>query len=59
MNKSKYEFIDIVNYNFTTNDVFITLTNEREEDPETIKHNFDKFIKKLNIGLAKILNIAM
>ena len=53
MNKSKYEFIDIVNYNFTTNDVFITLTNEREEDPATIKYNFNNFIKKIKYRFGK------
>lgn len=45
--KSRSDFIDIVNYNFTTKDILITLTYEREEDPEEMKYNFDKFIKKI------------
>lgn len=45
--KSRNDFIDIINYNFTTKDTLITLTYEKEEDPNNIKYNFDKFIKKI------------
>lgn len=45
--KSRSDFIDIINYNFTTKDILITLTYEREEDPEIIKYKFNNFIKKI------------
>ena len=45
--KSRNDFIDLINYNFTTKDILITLTYEREEDPEMIKYNFNNFIKKI------------
>lgn len=45
--KSKNDFIDIVNYNFTTKDILVTLTSSAEEDPEVIKNNFNSFIKKI------------
>lgn len=51
--KSRNDFIDIVNHNFTTNDTFITLTYEREDDPNEIKKNFDKFIKKIKYRFGK------
>ena len=45
--KSKNDFIDIVNYNFTTKDILVTLTSSTEEDPEVIKNNFNNFMKKI------------
>lgn len=51
--KSRNDFIDIINYNFTTKDILITLTYEREEDPQVIKRDFDKFIKKIKYRFGK------
>lgn len=51
--KSRSDFIDIINYNFTTKDILITLTYEREEDHEVIKYDFDKFIKKIKYRFGK------
>lgn len=45
--KSKSDFIDIINHNFTDKDILITLTYGREEDPDVIKNNFNNFIKKI------------
>lgn len=56
--KSRSDFIDIVNYNFTTKDTLITLTYEDEEDPAVIKTNFDKFIKKIKYRFGNEIKYA-
>lgn len=45
--KSRSDFIDIINYNFTKKDILITLTHEGEEDPDMLKYKFNNFIKKI------------
>lgn len=56
--KSRSDFIDILNNNFTTKDILITLTYEREEDPEIIKYNFNNFIKKIKYRFGKDIKYA-
>ncbi len=51
--KSRSDFIDIINHNFTTRDILITLTYDGEEDPEIIKYNFNNFIKKIKYRFGK------
>ncbi|MGL5714118.1 MAG: rolling circle replication-associated protein [Paraclostridium sp.] len=53
MFRSKSDFTDIINNNFTTKDTFITLTYDKEEDHEVMKYNFNNFIKKLKYRFGK------
>lgn len=56
--KSKSDFIDILNNNFTTKDILITLTYENEENEDIIKYNFNKFIKKIKYRFGKDIKYA-
>lgn len=56
--KSRSDFIDVINYNFTTKDILITLTYEIEEDPDIIKYNFNNFIKKIKYRFGNDIKYA-
>lgn len=53
--KSRSDFIDIVNYNFTTKDTLITLTYEKEEDPKEMKYQFNNFIRKIKYRFGHLV----
>lgn len=56
--KSRSDFIDILNNNFTTKDILITLTYENEENEDVIKYNFKKFIEKIKYRFGKDIKYA-
>ncbi|MEG1141196.1 MAG: hypothetical protein RSE41_01855 [Clostridia bacterium] len=59
MIKSRNDFIDKINYNFTIKDTFITLTYESNElDPEQTNKDFDNFIRKLKYHYGKDIKYA-
>lgn len=59
MIKSRNEFIDKINYNFTTKDTFITLTYEcNETDPQQTNKDFENFIRKLKYHYGKDIKYA-
>lgn len=59
MIKSRNEFIDKINYNFTTKDTFITLTYESNEaDPQQTNKDFDNFMRKLKYHYGKDIKYA-